>query len=411
MNNRIGTAESAVVNPNTARSQTLCENFRKRKSVRIIVSIGFIIVIIAMPIVYVNETKREKTSTTEITKTTTTIELIATKTTTTTTNTTTTTATTITTTTISEQLIPSVSINNNTQWKQYASTIAGGNGRGNKSNQLIHPHGIYVDNDDDSIYIADTDNHRVVRWGFGAKNGEIVAGGTGSGRELYQLNFPLDVVLDKEKKYLIICDQRNVRVMRWSLQNSQNPQVLIDRIVCWGLAMDNNGDLYISDWSEHKVIRWKQGDTEGTIVAGGHGEGNQFNQLNQPRYIFVDDYYSVYVADTTNNRVMKWMKNVTEGSLITPGKVSEENPSSMFQPVGVIVDQMGNIYVSNEGSHQIKRWSRGALDGPTIIGENGGGSGPTQLRFPQDLSFDRQGNLYVVDTSNHRIQKFLIDLD
>ncbi|CAF1152804.1 unnamed protein product [Adineta steineri] len=415
MNNRIGPDESVVVNPNTARLQTLCENFRKRKSVRIIISIGFIIVIIAMPIVYVNETKREKTSTMEITKTTTTTtELIATKTTTTTTittNTTTTTATTTTTTTISEQLIPSVIINNNTQWKQYASTIAGGNGLGNKLNQLDLPRGIYVDNDDDSIYIADTDNHRVVRWEFGAKNGTVVAGGNGRGYAIDQLYHPVDVILDKEKKYIIICDQYNSRVIQWSRQNSQIPQVLIDGIACWGLAMDNNGDLYISDSGRHQVIRWQQGDKQGTIVAGGHGQGNRLNQLNHPVYIFVDGDHHIYVADGANNRVVKWMKNATEGTLSTPGKVSQENPSSIFQLIGVIVDHKGNIYVSNAGSRQIKRWLPGAIEGAPVLGENQFGSGPTQLIFPHDLSFDRKGNLYVVDAGNHRIQKFVIDLD
>ncbi|CAF1222367.1 unnamed protein product [Adineta steineri] len=364
-----------------------------------------------MPIVYVNETKREKTSTTEIIKTTTT-ELIATKTTTTTTNTTTTTATTtITTTTISEQLIPSVSINNNTQWKQYASTIAGGNGRGNKSNQLDQPRGIYVDNDDDSIYIADTGNDRIVKWEFGAKNGTVVAGGNGRGRAIDQLADPIDITLDKEKKYLIICDQRNNRVVRWSLQNSQNPQVLIDRIVCWGLAMDNTGDLYICDWSSQEVRRWRQGDKQGTLVAGGHGEGNQLYQFYEPGYIFVDEYHSVYVADQRNDRVMKWTKNTTEGILVAPGQVSSGNPNSLLRPSGVIVDQMGNIYVSKAISHQITRWSPGATEGAPIVGEKNHGGGPTQLIFPDDLSFDRHGNLYVVDTSNHRIQKFVIDLD
>ncbi|CAF1164218.1 unnamed protein product [Adineta steineri] len=413
MNNRIGPDESAVVNPNTARLQTLCENFRKRKSVRIIVSIGFIIVIIAMPFVYVNETKREKTSTTEITKTTTTTtELIATKTTTTTTITTTTTTTTATTTTtISEQLIPSVSINNNTQWKQYAVTVAGGNGWGNKLNQLNAPLGIHVDNDNYSIYIADTNNHRIVRWESGADKGEIVAGGTRPGRELYQLYHPVDVILDKEKKYIIICDKDNQRVIQWSRQNSQNPQVLIDGIACWGLAMDNNGDLYISDSGRHQVIRWRDGDKKGTIVAGGHGQGNRLNQLNHPAYIFVDGDHHIYVADGANNRVVKWMKNATEGTLSTPGKVSQVNPSSIFQLIGVIVDHKGNIYVSNAGSRQIKRWSPGAIESAPVLGENQFGSGPTQLAYPHDLSFDRQGNLYVVDAGNHRIQKFVIDLD
>ncbi|CAF0735486.1 unnamed protein product [Adineta steineri] len=310
-----------------------------------------------------------------------------------------------------ENICPPMIININSKWKQNAITVAGGNGQGSELNQLNQPYGMYVDNDDQCIYIADGGNHRIVRWEFGADISEIVAGGNGIGNEIYQLHYPMDVILDREKKHLIICDYGNMRVVRWSRQTSQDQQILIPFISCWGLAMDNNGDLYVSDWVGHPVVRWQEGDTAGTVVAGGFGQGNQLNQLNQPKYIFVDEYHSVYVADQMNNRVMKWMKHATEGILIAPAQVSEENPGSVVGPTGVTADHMGNIYVSNWGSHQITRWSPDEMEGAPVVGEKERGSGPTQLRYPYGLSFDRYGNLYVVDTENNRIQKFLIDLD
>ncbi|CAF1389733.1 unnamed protein product [Adineta steineri] len=316
--------------------------------------------------------------------------------------------TTTTTTTIE---ITSSTTNNNTRWKQNAVTVAGGNGLGIESNQLYNPRGIYINNDDQSIYIADTSNHRIVRWEFGADNGEIVAGGNGKGYGIHQLNDPSDVVLDKEKKYIIICDQTNARVTRWSRQNSQDPQILIHRIYCWGLAIDNNGDLYVSDLLKHEVRRFQQGDKEGTVVAGGHGLGSSFDQLWQPSHIFVDEYYSIYVADHMNNRVMKWMKNATKGILVVPEQVSGKNSNPLIFPIGLIVDHMSNIYVSTNGIHQIIRWSPAATEGIPVVGEKEFGVKPTQLLFPQDLSFDGQGNLYVVDRSNDRIQRFDIDLD
>ncbi|CAF4236699.1 unnamed protein product, partial [Adineta steineri] len=310
------------------------------------------------------------------------------------------------------QLPPSVVIDSNTKWKQSASTVAGGHGRGSQLNQLNSPSGIYVDDDDNhSIYIAERENHRIVRWEFGADVGEIVAGGNGAGYAINQLRTPTDVVLDKEKKYLIICDYHNIRVMRWSLQNSQNQQILISGMLCCGLAIDNNGTLYITDGLKHRVSRWQEGDTEGTVVAGGNNEGNHFNQLNLPNFIFVDEYHSVYIADNINDRVMKWMKTAIEGTLVAPGQVAGENPNSLCGPEGVIVDHMGNIYVSNSGSHQITRWSPGAIEGVPVVGEKERGNKSTQFINPGDLSFDREGNLYVVDRINHRIQKFAIDLD
>ncbi|CAF1016881.1 unnamed protein product [Adineta steineri] len=176
--------------------------------------------------------------------------------------------------------------------------------------------------------------------------------------------------------------------------------------------MDNNGDLYIADWVNNDVRRWQEGDTQGTVVAGGNGFGNACNQLNQAKQIFVDKNHSVYVADDTNHRVMKWEENATEGILVAPRNVfNEDLIDVMSNPKGVIVDHTGNIYLSYSRYHHITRWSPGAMKGIAVVGTERSGSESTQLTNPQDLSFDRRGNLYVVDRENHRIQKFLIDLD
>ncbi|CAF1281462.1 unnamed protein product [Adineta steineri] len=393
MNDRVEVDKSAVVSPNKTRLRRLLEHFRRRKLIWII-SFNILIVtiiVIQITIILVNKNKRETTSATLTTTTS------STKTTSSTTT--------------RGQLVSCVVTNNNTKWKKNAITVAGEYGQGSALNQLNWPSGIYIDDNNQSIYIADSGNHRILRWEFGARRGEIVAGGKGYGNAIDQLDYPLDVVLDKAKKYLIICDQGNRRLIRWSRQNSQDQQILISYIFCWGLAMDNNGDLCISDYGTGKVKRWREGDTEGTVVAGGNGQGNKLNQLNEPNYIFVDEYYSVYVADDRNNRVMKWTKHATEGILVAPEQVSDKNPNPLSRPTGVIVDRKGDIYVSINGTHQIWRWSTDAIESDPVVGKNLPGSGSAELENPYDLSFDRQGNLYVVDLSNHRIQKFFIDLD
>ncbi|CAF4963013.1 unnamed protein product, partial [Rotaria socialis] len=95
-------------------------------------------------------------------------------------------------------------------------TIAGGNGRGNATNQLYRPFGLFVD-DDQTVVIADWWNDRIMQWKNGdTTNGQVVAGGKGAGNGLHQLNCPTDVLIDKETDSLIICDRDNRRVVRWS---------------------------------------------------------------------------------------------------------------------------------------------------------------------------------------------------
>ncbi|CAF1556052.1 unnamed protein product, partial [Rotaria sp. Silwood1] len=74
----------------------------------------------------------------------------------------------------------SIDIHLNAKWSQNGITVVGGNGWGSETNQLTSPWGLYVD-DDQTIYVADRLNHRIVEWKSGATNGKVVAGGKGEG--------------------------------------------------------------------------------------------------------------------------------------------------------------------------------------------------------------------------------------
>ncbi|CAF1488577.1 unnamed protein product, partial [Rotaria sp. Silwood1] len=298
----------------------------------------------------------------------------------------------------------SIDIHPNAKWSQNGITVAGGNGEGSKTNQLYCPWGLYVD-DDQTIYIADHWNHRIVEWKSGATNGKVVAGGNGA----HQLNRPCDVIIDKESDSLIISDRWNNRVVRWPRGNGIRGETIISNISCFGLTMDDNGFLYVVDIVIHEVRRYKIGDTKGTVVAGGNGKGNRLDQLSNPHYVFVDRDHSVYVSDLDNHRVMKWEEGAKQGIVVASGQGQGNSLTQLNDPEGVVVDQLGTVYVAEWGNHRIMRWSKGATQGSVIIGGNGEGAQSNQLYCPVGLSFDRHGNLYVVDWGNHRVQKFNIE--
>ncbi|CAF5082261.1 unnamed protein product, partial [Rotaria sp. Silwood1] len=86
----------------------------------------------------------------------------------------------------------SIDIHPNATWSKNGITVAGGNGYGSEINQLKTPGSLDVD-DDQTIYVADCENHRIVEWKSGATNGEVVVGGNGEGNGAHQLKFPRDV--------------------------------------------------------------------------------------------------------------------------------------------------------------------------------------------------------------------------
>ncbi|CAF3302691.1 unnamed protein product [Rotaria sp. Silwood2] len=289
-------------------------------------------------------------------------------------------------------------------WSTNSITVTGGNGAGSKTNQFNFPCGLYVD-DDLTIYVADFHSYRIMEWKFGATNGTVVAGGNGKGNEPDQLNSPVDVIIDKATDRLIISDRGNNRVVRWPRRNGTHGETIISNIACFGLTMDDNGYLYVVDNEKHEVKRYKIGDTQGTLLAGGNGQGNGLNQLFYPSYVFVDREHSVYVSERGNHRVTKWEQGAKQGIVVAGGQEQGDSLTQLDRPEGIVVDQLGAVYVADFGNHRIMRWPKGAKPGTVIIGGNGSGSQSNQLDRPVGLSFDRHGNLYVADWGNHRVQK------
>ena len=299
-------------------------------------------------------------------------------------------------------------LNENPKWTQNAVTVAGGNGRGTGMNQLRNPCGLCVDVDR-TLCIVDSNNHRILAWGQNETTGQVVAGGNGAGDRADQLNRPVDVIIDHRTDSLIISDSYNRRVVRWPRLNATNGEIIISNIGCGGIAIDDDGNGYVADYDRHEVRRYRTGEAQGTVVAGGNGPGSHLNQLSQPTYVFVDQDRSVYVSDRQNHRVMKWLKDAKEGILVAGGQGAGNSLAQLSNPHGVVVDEVGSVYVADCSNHRILRWSKNAREGTIVVGGNGKESQVNQLSFPTGLVVDPDGNLYVLDAENSRVQKFDIE--
>ncbi|CAF4499651.1 unnamed protein product [Rotaria socialis] len=271
----------------------------------------------------------------------------------------------------------------NVRWSSSGVTVAGGNGKGNATNQLIGPSSFCVE-DDQTVIITDTYNHRIVQWEKGDTDGKVVAGGNGSGKRLNQLYYPTDVLIDKATDSLIICDWMNERVVRWPCHSSiTQGDVIIDQIDCYGLAMDDQKYLYVSNTEKNEVRLYQSGDRNGTLVAGGN--------------------------DNNNHRVMKWTKYATESIVIAGGQGGGSSLTQLYHPGILFVDNLRTVYVAGSKNQRVMRWPQGATQGSVIVGGNGEGAEADQFSTPIGVSFDQYGNLYVADEWNHRVQRFSLE--
>ena len=260
------------------------------------------------------------------------------------------------------------------------------------------------------MIVADLKKHRIVEWKRGATSGTVLVGGNGKENRTDQLKWPRDVIFDKETDSLIICDYGNRRVTRWPRRKgTQSGETIIDNIDCYGLAMDDEGSLYVADYKKDEVRRYRRGETSGIVVAGGNGKGVGLHQLNYPLYVCGDGEHAVYVSDYGNHRVMKWVKDAKEGIVVVGGRGAGKDLTQLSHPRGVRVDTSGNVYVADGGNDRVMRWCRGATQGTVVVGGNGEGEGANQFNGPTGLSFDRQGHLYVAEYHNNRVQRFSLE--
>ncbi|CAF0919404.1 unnamed protein product [Adineta steineri] len=296
-----------------------------------------------------------------------------------------------------------VDIHSNARWNEHGQIVAGQN------STLVYPYSVFVA-EDQTIYVGDYENHTIVAWHDGETQAQIVAGGHGSGEGAHQLNQPIDVIVDKERDSLLICDRSNKRVVRWPRRNGIHGEIVLSNIGCWGLTMDDAGSLYVADYEKNEVLRYRRGKVQGTVVAGGNGNGKRLNQLDSPSYLFVNREHSVFISDTNNRRVMKWASGAKEGMIVAAGQGQGGVLSQVLNPAGVLVDQLGTVYVADFENNHVIRCSQRTQQGMLVACRDDQVVQGNELNIPMGLSFDRHGHLYVVDHWNKRVQKFTLEM-
>ncbi len=171
-----------------------------------------------------------------------------------------------------------------------------------------------------------------------------------------------------------------------------------------GIALNQAGDIFISDMHNHRIQKWKRGANKGTTVAGGYGFGSHPAQLDTPGNIVLDKEGSIYITDSGNHRIQKWKMGDEIGETVIGHKGGGSGLDQLDTPFGIALDVNGDIYVSEINNHRVTKWKFGAASGEVVAGGNGEGNGPNQLAYPLGICIDNEQNLYIADSYNHRIQ-------
>jgi sugar lactone lactonase YvrE len=193
-----------------------------------------------------------------------------------------------------------------------------------------------------------------------------------------------------------------------------------------GLAVDGSGNVYIADRNNGRVRKVSRDGTITTIAGSGsiiihqRGDGGPAlaARLFTPAGVAVDRQGNVYISDPADYRVRKVSPDGTITTLaggMRSGFSGDGGPASaarLTSPVGVAADAQGNVYIADPRTHRVRRVDPGGTittvagsGPPTGLGGFGGDGGPaTSAKFslPRGIAVDRQGNLYVGDLTRVR---------
>ncbi len=189
-----------------------------------------------------------------------------------------------------------------------------------------------------------------------------------------------------------------------------------------GLTFDKKGNLYIADRNNHRI---RKVDTRGIITtvagngtAGFSGDGGKATQaqLNLPSGVAVDDKGNIYISDRSNNRV-RVVDN--KGTITTfagnggdgyKGDLGPATQAQLSKPFGLALDKKGNLYIADRENNRVRKVNpQGIIT--TVAGDGGfffmGDNGPSyraSIAGPTGVVVDKNGILYIADRNNNRIR-------
>jgi len=327
------------------------------------------------------------------------------------------------------------------------TTVAGNGGSGESgdgglaTNAMLFAGGVAVDSSG-NFYIADSANDRVRKVNT---NGIIstVAGigigsftGDGGPAAVASLFNPVDVAVDASGD-LFIADEWNDRVREVNTNGvistvagngtngfSGDGQAATNASLSdpAGLAVDAQGDVFISDAGNNRV---REVGTNGIIltVAGngtngfsGDGQAATNASLSSPAGLAVDAWGNLYIADSGNKRVRRVDTNgfiSTVAGNGDAGYYGDGGPATnafLELPAAVAEDVFGNLFIADSTEHVRQVAANGVITtvaGNAGFGYSGDGGSPTNARLSDvyGLAVDSLGSLFIADTGNNRIRK------
>ncbi len=334
---------------------------------------------------------------------------------------------------------------------------------------LNGPGGMAVDPTTGNLYVADFGDNRVVRFKSPFDNPGQVAADAVYGQPGFttfsagavsasSMKQPRAVALDSQGN-LWVADSGNNRVLHFAAASLNNPAPVAADLVIgqkdflssapdqgtgvsasgfdlpYGVAVDAQGNLYVADANNARVLKFAAPITASTPAASAVWGQSSFTargvplqpnstSLNGPAGIAVDANGNLYVAVPHDNRVLVFPKTAGAAATNVFGQTDfttttanlsvspQASPSTLSSPADVKVDANGNVFIADASNNRALRMPAGSKSANQVWGQTDfTANGPNQVKpssinSPFQIAIDYSQApyaLYVSDAGNNRI--------
>jgi DNA-binding beta-propeller fold protein YncE len=337
---------------------------------------------------------------------------------------------------------------------------------------LFSPSGLFFEAHSKVLWAADENNHRVLMYGNTSRKATLVLGQPDFNSYAHAITHtgmykPSGVGVDPTTGKVFVADSDNNRVLRFAsvaaLSNGAAAEVVLGQADFThrdpnrggnvaantmdgpnGVSVDSAGWLWVADYFNNRVLRFNSASVKGNGAdADGvlgqadftHGDPNRggtvaANTMNLPSGVSVDSAGRMWVADGWNHRVLRFDAATAKPNGATadgvlgqadfthclPNLGGSVAANTMFAPWGVSADYAGRLWIAEVGNNRVLRFEAAATkangaNADGVLGQSNFTSSSfacdqNEMMGPSGLSTDLSGRLYVADNSNHRILIF-----
>lgn len=297
---------------------------------------------------------------------------------------------------------------------------------GPRDGQFVSPHGMAVA-PDGSIYVADSDNHRIQKFDTNGKF--LLAFGTWSGQpinnDLLSPNWnppqgtftePWDVAVGPDGS-VYVADTWNSRIQKfdasgkfirmWGHFGDSGGQASGAEGLFYGprgIAVSKDGTVYVADTGNKRVQAF---DADGEFLLQFGGAGLLAGNLDEPVGVATNDANEVIVVDTWNGRLQVFDST---GAALRRWDISgwfdpsaEDSGRSRVGKPYVGTGPDGRVYLADQTRSRILVFSQ-AGEYQASFGQFG--ADERSFSAPSGVKIDTDGNVLVVDTGNARVMVF-----